>query len=121
MELQVPYRICAKISAKSLFRREANGDQRNIEEVMPVERSRNYRGRSMPGSYTYAGEHPAENERFGIYGIFEGEECVAHISEMGEYEVCIPKPRILVQGILRRYRGEEHESDKRVHSATIGK
>ena len=28
-----------------------------------------------------------------------------YISEMGKYEVCIPKPRILVQGILRRYRG----------------
>ena len=29
------------------------------------------------------------------------------------------KPRILVQGILRRYRGEEHKSNKRVYSRSI--
>ena len=54
----------------------------------------------MPGSHTYVGKHPAQNERFGVYGISEREECVAHFSEMGKYEVCIPKPRILVQGIF---------------------
>ena len=50
----------------------------------------------MPGSHTYVGEHPAQNERFGIYGIFERKECIVDIPEVWEYEVCIPKPRILV-------------------------
>ena len=36
---------------------------------MPVERSGNNRGGGMPGSHTYAGFDPAQNERFGIYGI----------------------------------------------------
>ena len=54
------------------------------------------RGRSMPGSYTYVSEYPAQNERFGIYGVFEGKECIADFSEMGEHEICVPKPRILV-------------------------
>ena len=36
-----------------------------------------------------------------------------------EYEICIPKPRILVQGILRRYRGEKYKSNKDVHIRTI--
>ena len=60
----------------------------------------------MSGSYTHTGEHPAQNERFGIHGIFEREECNVDMPEMGQYEICIPKPRILVQGMLRGYRGE---------------
>ena len=51
----------------------------------------------MPGPDTYAGQHPAQHERFGIYGIPKGEECVTHLSEMGKYEIRIPKPRVLVQ------------------------
>ena len=51
---------------------------------------------SVPGSHTYIGEYTAQNERFGVYGIFEGEELLDDISEMGQHEVRIPKPRILV-------------------------
>ena len=69
----------------------------------------------MSGPHTYVGEHPAQNERFGVYGITEREECVADIPEVGEYKIRVPKPRILVQGILRGHRGEEHESDKRIY------
>ena len=57
----------------------------------------------MPGSCTYDGKYPAQNERFGIHGIFEREERDDHISKMGKYEIRIPKPRILVQGILCGY------------------
>ena len=63
---------------------------------MSLEGSRDNRRRSMPRPYTYAGKHPAQNERFGIYGIFERKKCIADISKIREYEVCIPKPRILV-------------------------
>ena len=56
----------------------------------------------MPRSYTHTSEYPAQNERFGIYGIFERKKCAANISKMGKHEVCIPKSRILVQGILLR-------------------
>ena len=50
----------------------------------------------MSRPYAYAGTHPAQNERFGIYGISQRKECITHFSKVGEYEVCIPKPRILV-------------------------
>ena len=50
----------------------------------------------MSGSYTYVGEYTDQNERFGIYGIFEREEQSDDIPKMWEYEVCIPKSRILV-------------------------
>ena len=53
-------------------------------------------GEVCPDSYTYVGKYPAQNERFGIYGIFKRKECIIDISKMGKYEICIPKPRILV-------------------------
>ena len=53
-------------------------------------------GGGMSGSYTYDGSNPAQNERFGIHGIFEREKFADDIPEMGQYEICIPKPRILV-------------------------
>ena len=90
------YCVCAKISAESIFRREEIRNQRDVTEIMPMERGRDYRGRSMPGSYTYAGEHPAQNERFGVYGVSERKKCIADIPEMGEHEIRIPKPRVLV-------------------------
>ena len=121
MELQVPYSICAEISAESIFRREAKRNPRNIAKIVRMERGRNHRRGGMPGSHTYVGEYTTQNERFGIYGIFEREELLDDISKMGEHEVRIPKPRILVQRILRRYRGEEHESDKGVYRGSIEK
>ena len=84
-----------------------------------MERRGDSRRRGVRGSHTPVAEHPAQNERFGIYGIFKREKRPTDISEMGKHEVCIPKPRILVQGILRRYRGEEHKSNKRVYSRSI--
>ena len=96
MELQVPYCICAKIQKKSILRRQKIRDKRNNTPVMPMERSVDNRGRSMSRPYTYIGEHPAQNERFGIYGIFKRKKCTINISEVWKYEICIPKPRILV-------------------------
>ena len=57
---------------------------------------RNHRRRSMPGAYTYVGKHPAPNERFRICGIFERQKCIVDIPKIWEYEVRIPKPRVLV-------------------------
>ena len=73
----------------------------------------------MPGSCTYDGKYPAQNERFGIYGISERKERDDHISKMGKYEIRIPKPRILVQGILCGYGREECESDTRICSEPV--
>ena len=57
----------------------------------------------MSGSHTYSCIAVTQNERFGIYGVSEKKECNNHISEMGKYEICIPKSRILVQRIIRRH------------------
>ena len=75
----------------------------------------------MPGSHTHAGKHPAQNERFGIHGVFERQKRIDDFPKVGKYEIRIPKPRVLVQGILRRYRGEKHKSDKRIYSRPVKK
>ena len=66
----------------------------------------------MPGSCALTGSDTAQNERFGIYGIPEGEEQHDNIPEIWEYEVCIPKPRILVPWLLCRHGREGHKSKK---------
>ena len=115
MELQVPHSVCAEVQTEGVFRRKTPGDQRNIKTILSMERSRNHRGRRMSGSYTHVGEYPAQNERFRLYGIFERkkcvvnlskkksalliyqrEKCIVNLSKVAEYEVCVPKPRILV-------------------------
>ena len=48
-----------------------------------MERSRNHRGRSMPGSHTYVGEYPAQNERFGIYGLPERKSALMIFQKWG--------------------------------------
>ncbi len=50
---------------------------------MPMEGSGYNRGRSVSGPHTYSGKYPAQNERFGIYGISERKEFSANISKMG--------------------------------------
>ena len=68
-------------------------------------------GGSKSGSHTYASEHPAQNECFGIYGVLERKKRLVNIPEMGKYEICVPKPRILVQGILCGYSREEYKGN----------
>lgn len=55
----------------------------------------------MLGPYPHAGKYPAQNERCGVYGVPKGEEQPHDLPKMGEHEICIPEPRIMVQGILR--------------------
>ena len=54
MELQIPHRICAEISAQSIFRREAQRDRENTAAVVRMEKGDDPRGGSMPGSYSHA-------------------------------------------------------------------
>ena len=114
MELQVSYSVCPQISTESILRRAQKGSAGNIKEVVGVEKRGDHRTRSMSGSYTYSCVAATQNERFGIYGVSERKECNNHISEMGKYEICIPKSRILVQRILCGYGGEKHKSDTRI-------
>ena len=82
---------------------------------MPVEGSRDRRGRGMPGSHPFTGKYPAQDERIGIHRVSKREKQLNDIPEVREYEICISEQGILVQRVLCGYGREEHKSDKRVH------
>lgn len=46
----------------------------------------------MSRSCAYSCIDPAQNERFGVHGIPERKERNDHLSKMGKYEICVPKP-----------------------------
>lgn len=73
----------------------------------------------MSRSHTYVSEYTTKDERFGVYGILKREKQSTNISEMGKYEIRVPKPRILVQGVLCRYGRKEHESNKRIYREPV--
>ena len=84
-----------------------------------MERSRNSRGTFDARSCAFTIINTTENEYIKFHGIFERKERDDHISKMGKYEIRIPKPRILVQGILCGYGREECESDTRICSKSV--
>ena len=51
-----------KYRRKVFYKRKKGRDKRNNKAIMPVEGSRHNR-------YSYIGEHPAQNERFWLYGV----------------------------------------------------
>ena len=96
MELQVSHCFCAEIQTKSNLRRKKDRDKGNIQTTMPMEGSRNHIRRGVSRPYTHVGQHPAQNERFGVHGIFERKKCIADIPKVRKYEISVPKSRILV-------------------------
>lgn len=115
MELQIPYRICAKIQKESIFCRKKGSNQRNTENIVPVEGGGDNRGRGMPGSYPFTNKYSAQNECVGIYGISKRKKQLNDIPEVREHEICISEQGILVQRVLCRYGRKGHKSHKGVH------
>ena len=80
-----------------------------------MERRGNHRRGGMSGPHTYAGKHTTKIQCIRIHGVLEREKQSDDIPEVGQHEICVPKPRILVQGILCGHSGEEHSGDKELH------
>ena len=74
MELQVPHSVCAEISQEGVLRRETPGNRRNLENAVQLEKGKDYRSRSVPGSCTYAFGNPAQGGDIEFHGIPEGEK-----------------------------------------------
>lgn len=62
---------------------------------MLMERGREHRKRSVPRPYTYVGEHPTKMSVLGFMGYLKGKSALL-IFQKWEYEIRIPKPRVLV-------------------------
>lgn len=86
---------------------------------MSMERGGYNRGRGVSRPHTSVGSDTTQTFGFGVYWVFERKEQFNDISEIWEYEICVPKPRVLVQRILCRYSGEEYRSNQGVHSEPI--
>ena len=57
------YSIRAEVQTKNVLRREQGEDRENTAGGVQIERGRNNRSRSMPGPYTHAGKHTAQDKR----------------------------------------------------------
>ena len=84
-----------------------------------MERSKNSRSRSMPGSHPHAGRNPTENECGGIHRISQREKQFDDFSTTRESEVQIWESIILVQRVLRGHRRKEYEKDRGIHSKSV--
>ena len=69
LELQISYYIYIKIQKESIFRRKKGSNQRNTEDIMPVEGCRDYRGGGMPRSHPFTSKYSTQNECIGIYCV----------------------------------------------------
>ena len=66
-----------------------------------MERSGDHRSRSMPRAYPYAIVDPAQDKCIRVYGVSERKEQPDDLPKMGQHEIQIQEPAILVQGLLR--------------------
>ena len=83
---------------------------------MRVEGNRHPRGRGLPRPRAHADFDPAQILGFRDHGIPQGEIVFDDLPKVGEREIQIPEPRILVPGVLRRHGWEKHEEDRGIHS-----
>lgn len=68
-----------------------------------MEGDRDPRGRGLPGPRAHADFDPAQILGFRDHGIPQGQIVFDDLPKVGEREIQIPEPRILVPGVLRRH------------------
>ena len=72
--------VCApKYRRKVFYEDKRFGDRRNTEKVMRRERSKDHRGRGMPGSHTYVGGNTTEHKCSAVYGVSKRKELIDDI------------------------------------------
>ena len=119
MELQVTHSVRTEISKEGIFWGEADRNPRDTAAIVPMERGRNNRRRSMPRPYTSAVKYSAENKCKQLHGVSKREKQPDDIPKVWKHEVCIQEPGILVQGILCRYCWKKHKSNTGVYPKSV--
>ena len=74
MEMPVSYCFYSKIQEENTVWAGEARRARNIINIMQMERSGNYRRRSMRRPCTSEREHTAKDKHIFVYGIFEGQK-----------------------------------------------
>lgn len=80
-----------------------------------MERDSDTRGRGMPRPRAHADFGAPEILGFRDNGVPEGQIVPDDIPEVGQREIQVPEPGILVPGVLRRHGGQEREEDRGIH------
>ena len=70
MELQISYRVCAKVPQESILPREESSNA----AAMRMERDKNHRSGSVPQPYSPVCGDTAENLSVALYGVSEREK-----------------------------------------------
>ena len=73
------------------------------------------RSGSVPGSYPYAGEYPANAESRLLHGVSEREKQPDDIRQTCKFEIQIWESAFLVQRVLRGYSWAKSEGDRVIH------
>lgn len=87
VELQIPYRVCAEISQKSILQGKASSNRKDFAAVMRMERCKDHRSRSMSGSYSSFRGDSTEVLHFEFYGIPQRKKCCNAVRAIRRTEV----------------------------------
>ena len=93
--MQVSHRVRAKISQEGVLRRETTRKRGNSANAVQLEKSKDYRGRSMPGPCTYAFGNPAQSGGIEFHGVSERKEQSDDIRSARKFKVQVWKSPFL--------------------------
>src|SRR5699024_12603477 len=77
----LPYRLCAKVSEKSILQRKKKRSRKNPEDTLRMEEGENPRSRGMPRPCAYALGDPAQSKRIQFHGVSQ-RRSEEHTSEL---------------------------------------
>ena len=83
---------------------------------MPVEGGGDSRGRGMCGPHPHAIGDTAEVQCIECDGLSQGEEQPDDLREVGEHEIQVSEPGVLVPRVLCGHGREEHREDKGIYN-----
>ena len=92
MELQIPYCLCAEISAQRVLSRKTNSDRKDIASIMRMERDKDISSGGMPRSYPSIRGNPSEILSVEYYGISKGKEQYNAVRAIRRSKIQIPEP-----------------------------
>lgn len=121
MELQIPYRLCAKVSEKSILQRKKKRSRKNPEDTLRIEEGENPRSRGMPRPCAYALGDPAQSKRIQFHGVSQREEQSNDLRKVPGIEIQVSEQGVLVPWVLRRHGREKCKKDRGVHPSSVGR
>ena len=115
MGMQVSHSFCAKIQKAGNLKTDQSRCRTDSGNTMQKKRNWDHRGRSLPGSHTYACKNTTKIFCIRNHGIFEREKFSHDLWEACELKVQIWKSSLLVQRILCRHGRKEYSCNQEIY------